>query len=122
MKNLLSNTLSTVDIILTLIGLTNTVVGVFSLASFNIIIGVVLLASGLIIMVYLFINHLRKSEVSIFITNNEKRFTNEIHSVIKSLDVKKEWMFVELAKKFPQMTVKTIKSLIDKHYKLITND
>lgn len=60
-----------------------------------------------------------ENEISIFISNNEKRARAANKYPSFPLNEKKDWMFLKLSKKFPEITCLKLQTLIDKHYELI---
>lgn len=66
-------------------------------------------------------NFFNEQRISAFIIANEKRYIQERKTTFVSLDEKKDWFFIELSKKFPQMRCITIRKKINKHYELVGN-
>lgn len=119
MRTKISNSISIMDSLLTLIGLTNTIFGSISFNSVSLIIRLILLFSGICILLFMFYSFLRKMSISNFITNNENNYRNQ--SSFRNLEDKKQWMFMKLSKKYPQMTCITLRNKIEEHYESIGN-
>ncbi len=113
--------LTTMESMISLIGIINTSFGVLGNADMSLLIRIIMLTTGLISVVYIIYTSSQSQKVSNFITNNEARYKKQKKSAFEDINDKKGWMFYALADKLPSLSCRKLKKLINKHYEFIGN-
>lgn len=109
----------TMESICSFIGFVNLATGAFKFLDMTLIVRIVMLSTGLILLIYMAYSFGQQQKVSTFITNNEKKYQNQRKSIVMDINDKKAWMFFALAEKFPSLSCRKLKKLINKHYEFI---
>lgn len=105
--------------ICSLIGFINVGIGAFELLDMTLFVRIIMLLTGSILVIYMLYSFSQQNKVSIFITNNENKYQNQRKSKFFDIDEKKAWMFFALADKFPSLSCRKLKKLINRHYEFI---
>ncbi|NCA80386.1 MAG: hypothetical protein EOM76_09440 [Sphingobacteriia bacterium] len=113
--------LVTMESICSLIAFINLGSGAIKSLDMSLLVRIVMLSTGLILIVYIYYSSTQQDKVSTFITNNEDRYKRQLKSSFIDIENKKEWMFYALAEKFPSLSCRKLKKLINKHYEFIGN-
>jgi len=122
MENTLTKTFSIMDLLLNVVTSINIIsgLGMIFMMKTSFVLALFILLSGVLIGLFIIIRESQFSRASHFITENRITYNKQRQSVFIDMEKEKEWMFLKLATKYPQMSCIRLKKLINKHYQIVS--
>lgn len=122
MSNKIVKTLVTMESLISLMGMINTYLSVSNYLELDLIVRIIMFLTGFLIITYMVYVFLLGFKVSNFITNNKLEYKISRKTSFVNQDDEKEWMFLQLSKKFPSLSFRRLNRLINKHYESIRHN